>query len=187
MDCPASCRGLLRGLLLFGLFGLFILQTGSMAEAADEDLQPYFGRWQGTAISDQVSAEGEFSFKNRDLDVEIGPKGTGFAITWTAELRDDSGFLSRRSSSLEFIPVGQGVYEAVNPPEAGLSYARTWARISDDAFVVYVFEVDESGLYEVSRYVRRLTSLDVMELGYTRERDGRPARTIVGRLTRVKS
>ena len=65
-------------------------------------------------------------------------------------------------------------------------HERTWARLTDQSLIIYVFEVNEAGVYELSRYVRSLTSLDQMELGYTRHFDGRPVRGVVGQLKRMR-
>ena len=61
-----------------------------------------------------------------------------------------------------------------------------WARLVDKSLVVYIFEVRPTGSYEISRYVRTITAPGKMELGFTRDLDGRPVRQVTGQLSRVE-
>ena len=105
---------------------------------------------------------------------------------WTAEERDKEGYLIRRTGNLAFVSLGNGVFESLDPPKRGIMHERTWARLSGQSLIIYVFEINGAGVYEISRYVRTMTSLDQMELGYTRDFDGRPVRGVVGQLTRIR-
>lgn len=180
--------GMRAFLLGFLVAGFALTQSPAMAE--EGELETFFGDWKGVGITEQVSEAGEFSYTSRDLDVTIRPEKDGFSITWTAEERDKDGYLIRRTGNLAFVSLGNGVFETLDPPQKGpkkgLMHQRTWARLSGQSLIIYVFEIGEGGVYEISRYVRTLSSLDQMELGYTRDFDGRPVRGVVGQLTRMR-
>ena len=162
-----------------------IVSLALPASAQESALSDFLGHWKGVGISEQASETGDFEYANRDLDIEIKPTEDGFALSWTAALRNDDGSLTRKSARLEFREVKSGVFEAPGRTGAGLSHAHTWARLTAGSLIVYVLEIDEAGIYELSQYVRTLTSPGQMELGYTRHRDGRPVRSVIGRLARV--
>lgn len=169
---------------LFVFVLAFVIGTRG-AEAQDAELSDFFGHWQGVGISEQLTDEGEFAYVSRDLDIEIGPIEDAFKITWTAEVRNDEGQLTRKAGGIDFVTVRPGVFEAVGEVADGLSHAHTWARLSGNGLIVYVLEIDEAGVYELSQYVRSLVSKDQLQLGYTRLRDGRPVRNVTAMLSRV--
>ena len=162
-----------------------IVSFARPTSAQESWLSDFIGHWKGVGISEQTSESGDFEYANRDLDIEIKPAEDGFSVSWTAALRNDGGSLIRKSARLEFREVNPGVFEAPDRADAALSHAHTWARLTTRSLVVYVFEIDEAGVYELSQYVRTLTAPGQMELGYTRQRDGRPVRSVIGRLARV--
>lgn len=155
------------------------------AVAQDASLSEFFGRWQGTGISEQVTEAGDFAYAARDLDIDITPSGDAFAISWTTDVRGEGGSLVRKEGNLEFRTVRPGVFESTEETAEGLRHAHTWARMSGASLIVYVLEIDEAGVYELSQYVRTITSVGQMQLGYTRQRDGRPVRTVTAMLSRI--
>ena len=172
------------------ILAVFLILLGTAngpprAAARDADLSEFFGRWQGTGISEQVTEAGDFAYAARDLDIEITPSGDAFAVLWTTDVRGESGSLVRKEGGLEFRTVNAGVFESTETTAEGLGHAHTWARLSGASLIVYVLEIDEAGIYELSQYVRTITSVGQMQLGYTRLRDGRPVRTVTAMLSRV--
>lgn len=170
----------LQRLVLPGL--LFVIFSASAPAA---ELEDFFGRWKGAAIIEQVSESGDFQYSSRDLDVTIRPATQGFSITWTSEKRAADGLLERRSGNRSFFRSGGELFESEMRLRKGLSFQRSWARLTKNSLIIYVLEVDERGVYELSRYMRRLISPEKMTLGYTRDLDGRLVRAITGELARV--
>ena len=61
----------------------------------------------------------------------------------------------------------------------------SWARIKENALVVYLMVIDKEGAYQLQRYERKLVGTG-MELTFTRLKDGEKIRTVKGRLVKTE-
>ena len=60
----------------------------------------------------------------------------------------------------------------------------SWARIKENALIIYLMVIDKKGAYQLQRYERKLVGTG-MELTFTRLKDGEKVRTIKGRLIKA--
>ena len=152
-------------------------------------LDAFFGRWEGSAIG-QDAAESTLGYGIRDLDVRISGTADGLEITWftvprAGSLAGPEAETERRSTTVHFAPAGPSVWlgEAAEGP--GADFSRSWARLDGRSLYVYVLEVDELGIYQLSRYERTISAAGVMDLRFTRDKDGRTVRRVTGSLLRA--
>jgi len=166
---------------------LVLLLSPARAGAQDAlSLDAFFGRWEGSAIS-QRADEPTMGYGVRDLDVRISETADGFEIAWVTVFQD-AGLAAqdaepkRRLTTARFAQIGPSAWigERADGPGAGLTHS--WARLEARSLFVYVLEIDESGLYDLSRYVRTLSPAGVMDLRFTRTRDGATLRRVTGSL-----
>jgi hypothetical protein len=61
---------------------------------------------------------------------------------------------------------------------------QAWARINGNPLTVYIFSVDENGMYEIQSYARTLTGAG-MDLTFSRIKDGEETRTVKAKLSRM--
>ena len=154
--------------------------------AEENGLDRFVGQWEGSGVTEKFSEEGYFTYTKRDLNVAFAETEKGFDITWITGFRveGDSGpVVLRKTTTLNFVEIAPGVYETAESPP--WKRAHRWARLSEGTLIIYIFEVDEAGLYEISRYVRTVSDDGVMQLGFSRDMDGRPVRQVTGTLTRT--
>lgn len=175
-----------RNLLLGGMFLLAL--AGRVAVAAD--FEKFFGRFEGTAI-----VEGESELSPRDLKVEIGPSPKGFTIEWVALIQKPDGRTKRSAYKIPFRTTRRdGIYGSAmkkdlfgHPvpldPLKGQPYV--WARVVGDVLTTYTLIVTEDGGYEMQTFRRELVNSS-MELVYTRIRNGKTLRRVIGSLARVE-
>ena len=171
---------------LVPLLALFLVLLPSVLGAAEPSLEPFLGKWSGVGVSEKYLEAGYFTYTERDLDMSVTKTEEGFELTWTTGMRpegSDGPVTVRKTTTLTFKETEPGVFEADAPPPWVKSYR--WARLVDKSLVVYIFEVRPTGFYEISRYVRTITAPGEMELGFTRDLDGRPVRQVTGQLSRV--
>lgn len=185
-----SLQGL-RGLpVLAVLAALFVAPSAAAQEALA--LDAFFGSWQGSAIDTRVEAS-SLDYGLRDMDVRIAGTEDGFEIDWVTVIQSPgvgSGAAAdaearRRSTTQRFVRAGPAVWEAADTEGPGLGRTHTWARLAERSLTVYVLEIDESGLYQLSRYERTITPAGVMDLKFTRTRDGVTVRRVSGSLMPV--
>ncbi|MBM3488905.1 MAG: hypothetical protein FJX68_00410 [Alphaproteobacteria bacterium] len=166
-----------------------LLACAGSAAAADLPLGAFYGKWQGSALSEsQISSY--FRLSSRDIGVEIRAAGEGFTLTWNTVLRQRGDPRSPteelRSNTLTFVParrpglwVGQG---NADPVQGGRPFF--WAYVQDNTLVVQSLQVADDGGSELQVYRRTLTG-NGMELEFTRTLDGEAARRAKGRLIKL--
>ena len=165
-----------------------LLAAGGTRAQDALSLDAFFGRWEGSAIGKSVTASAP-GYRARDLDVTISGTPEGFEITWVTLIRgQDDGAdeaAERRATTARFIATGGSTWQAegAEAPPAGL--ARSWGRLEGNSLNVYVLEIDETGIYEIAQYERTITPAGVMDLKFTRIRDGRTVRQVTGSLLRA--
>ena len=155
-----------------------------------EDLRTaaFFGQWVGSGIAHSQDSL-YFGVTVRDLDVRIGPTSDGFSISWTTVLRQggdpDNPDVRRRSTAIDFVSSARPrvfhAREAQEPLEGG-SYI--WARIKERTLTVYIFNIDDDGVYDMQSYARTLSGTG-MDLNFTRIRDGEPMRSVNAKLVKA--
>ena len=162
----------------------------SRSHAAGPDLEPFFGEFEGEAITDQ---EGELN--TRDLRVTISPARDGFTVEWISVTKRSDGSLKRKEYSIDFLPTRrQGIFRSGQrkdlfghavplDPMQGDPYV--WARVHEDTMTVFALHVLEDGGYEMQTYARRRIP-EGLSLSYSRVRDGEVLRTVTGILREVK-
>ena len=174
-------------LRVLALLAALLAAGGAWAQDA-LSLEAFFGRWEGSAIGKSVAASAP-GYRARDLDVTISETADGFEISWVTVIRgqddDADAAAERRATSARFVAAGGATWqaEATEAPPAGLS--RSWARLEGSSLKVYVLEIDETGIYEIAQYERTITPAGVMDLKFTRIRDGRTVRQVTGSLLRA--
>ncbi|MSP67426.1 MAG: hypothetical protein EXQ96_04910 [Alphaproteobacteria bacterium] len=184
---PTYRRASLRG--AFAATAL-ILFAALPAFAADAPLGAFFGRWQGTGIA-QTPSTRYFGETVRDLDVTLKGEGTGFSIEWTTILRErgdpNDPRVQRKATRLRFVAAGPpGLFRAEPQGEPITNPAYTWAQLAGNTLALHLFQVTETGGYEIQVWRRRLTG-EGMELNYLRLRDDEDERSVSGRLIRIGS
>lgn len=175
----------MTALRALAILSVFIL-TAATARAAEDGLERFLGAWTGAGVSEKFMEEGYFTYSTRDLNITFTRSDKGFDTIWTTGFRtegDKGPVVLRKTTTLHFKEVAPGYFETEESPP--WRRAQRWARLTKDgALIVYIFEVDDHGVYEISRYVRRITEDGMMELGFSRDLDGRPVRQVTGTLTR---
>lgn len=158
-------------------------------------IDAFFGRWEGSALG-QDADEPTVGYGVRDLDVRISRTTDGFEITWftvprTGSLSAPETETQRRSTTAHFARSGPSTWAAENAEGAesaegvngpGASFSHSWARLEGRSLYIYVLEIDEGGIYQLSRYQRTLSPAGVMDLKFTRARDGTTVRRVSGSL-----
>ena len=155
---------------------------------AQSTIDPFYGRWIGKGITENVGVASSEVFVDRDLDVTIEPTEDGFTIVWkTSRSTKKNGASDVRlwSITVPFVDAGRGgLYRMVFPtdPVSGTPYM--WARLADRTLVVNSMTISEDGVLERQKYVRTLANNDEMRLRYTRSLDGTIVRSVLGVLDR---
>jgi hypothetical protein len=181
----------LQGLRVLAALAVLFMAPAAAAQEALA-LDAFFGLWEGSAIDTRVEAS-SLDYGLRDMDVRIAGTEDGFEIAWVTVIQSPgiaSGAAAdaearRRSTTQRFVRVGPAVWEAADTDGPGLGRAHTWARLAERSLTVYVLEIDETGLYQLSRYERTITPAGVMDLKFTRTRDGVTVRRVSGSLMPV--
>ena len=169
---------------------LCLVAPAVMAARALADIEPFYGEYQGEAISE---TGGEV--RKRDLQVEISPRGEGFAVKWISVSRRADGTIRRKEQEIEFLPTArEDIYRSAMrkdlfgnrvpmDPIKGDPYV--WARTEERTLIVYMLLVLEDGGYELHTYRRSLIP-EGLHLEFSRIRDGKVFRTVTGTLRRVR-
>ena len=158
-----------------------------IAPAAAENLpiEAFFGRWGGSAVGQSVTTS-TMGYGARDLDVTISGTAEGFDITWITVIKpsgvEPDSDEHRRISTASFLSSGPSSFEAKGAQGVGPGKSYSWARIEERSLIVYVFEIDGEGVYDLSRYVRTISDSGIMDLSFTRTRDGATVRRVTGNL-----
>lgn len=158
-----------------------IVAAPSRAAAENSSLEAFLGHWTGSAISQQFTPAG-LRYAPRDLDVTVSRTEDGFDISWTTLIRsrDSTKAPERRETSVSFVRTGPAEFVARDLDSPGVGGTYSWARIEERALIVYLFEIGPDGIYELSRYARTVSPTGVMDLDFTRLRDGRTEIHVTG-------
>ncbi len=167
---------------------LALVVGAAPAQATSAKIQAFFGKWEGNAVSEsRISVN--FQLTVRDINVEVGPSGGGFLLTWRTVQRqkgspsDPKEVL--RETTLDFQPVRAGIWRAGDSRDPLVDKgAYAWAFIDDQTLVVNVMRIGTDGRPELQVYRRTLTG-GFMKLEFTRIVDGSAVRSAKGRLIKV--
>jgi hypothetical protein len=174
----------MKDLRILAVLVALLVAQGARAEDA-LPLDAFFGSWNGSAIDTRVE-ETTVGYGLRDMDVRIAGTADGFEITWVTVIQaqgaDADATAQRRSTTARFVRAGPSTWEAEGANGSEAVWFHTWARLAGRSLTVYVLEIDESGIYQVSRYERTITPAGVMDLKFTRIRDGTTVRRVTGNL-----
>lgn len=149
-------------------------------------IDAFFGRWEGSALG-QSADEPTIDYGVRDLDVRISGTADGFEITWftvprAGSLTAPEAEAQRRFTTAHFVRSGPSTWQAEGAEGPGASFSHTWARLEGRSLYVYVLEIDDNGIYQLARYKRTISPAGVMDLQFTRTRDGTTVRRVSGSL-----
>jgi hypothetical protein len=174
MDIQKFCS------LIVGLV-IFVSNAQAGEPAAIDD---FVGNWVGVGLKEDVTdyATGGADYGLRDLDVSIEQAQTGLNITWTTHFLDTN---EKKSTSITLVQKAPNVFVETENGDVLNGGTAVWGRIEDQSLIVYVFEVDQNGIYDLSRYERRL-SIGQMFLYFKRTRDGKTIRSVIGELVRAQ-
>lgn len=170
---------------------VLVALLASAPAGAQESLtiDAFFGRWEGSALG-QSADEPTIGYGARDLDVRISRTADGFEITWftvprAGSLTAPEAEAQRRFTTAQFVRSGPSTWAAAGSEGAngpGASFSHSWARLEGRSLYVYVLEIDEDGIYQLSQYQRTISPAGVMDLKFTRTRDGTTVRRVSGNL-----
>ncbi len=163
-----------------------ILPLGTAA--AQSAIDPFYGRWIGKGITENVGVASSEVFVDRDLDVTIAPTEDVFTIVCkTSRTTKKNGASQVRlwSITVPFVDAERGgLYRMVFPTDPVTGTPYMWARVADRTLIVNSMTISDEGALEQQRYVRTLLSDDEMQLRYTRSLDGSIVRSVLAHLTR---
>lgn len=169
---------------LLSVLALLLAAPGPAGAAGKTGLAAFFGNWGGTAIAKNRDSI-YFGVTIRDLDVTIAGTGDGFDISWTTVFRrggtPDKPKIRRKTTKLSFAWAGPGLYRAKGADGPGFGRNFSWGRIEGNRLLLYIFVLDDKGIYQLSSYTRTLTGSG-MDLEFSAIRDGESLRTVTGRL-----
>ncbi len=170
-------------------FILVLLIFGTAWPAAaeqDASIKAFFGRWGGSAIAKNRDSI-YFGVTIRDIDVTITGAPEGFNISWTTVFRrggtPNKPNIRRKTTRLSFAETDPGIYQAKGASRAGPGGTYIWARLERNTLSIYLFAIDNRGIYQLSSYARRITGSG-MDLEFSVIRDGESLRTVTGRLVK---
>ena len=166
---------------------VFLALTLKVQASEQLSLNAFLGDWTGVAITEDIIHLGmrRVDYSLRDLDVSIAATETGINLTWTAHTRRN-GKPKKRTNSVALTRTAPDVFKAAGTSNVLTGESAVWARIEEKSLIVYVLEIDPKGVYELSRYERRLTPSGGMLLDFKRLRDGKLRRTVTGELVHVR-
>ncbi len=148
----------------------------------------FFGTFSGGGVAENEDSI-YFAVTARDFDVVIGPAGDGFKVTWTSVIRRGGDVakpkVRKKSTTRTFVSGARpGVFNGASSGDPLSGKEMSWARIKENALVVYLMVIDKEGAYQLQRYERKLVGTG-MELTFTRLKDGEKIRTVKGRLIKT--
>lgn len=157
------------------------------AAAADLPVDAFYGRYQGSGIAENRDSL-YFGVTVRDLDVLIGPEGSGFFVEWTSVIRSGGDpanpEIKRRTQRMNFVPAPSGKMYIAQASQDPTGDGYVWARIADQTLTVNVLQVRADGSYAVQTYDRTLTGTG-MSLKFVNITNGEPTREVSARLVKT--
>jgi hypothetical protein len=163
------------------------LVSETRADAGDEGVAVFFGRWVGTGIVDGGDRT-DPSVSIRDLDAIVRAMEDGFAICWITvkrERRAEGRDVTQSVRRLRFRSAGIDLWRAATfKDDEGVHSA--WAEWRDMRLVIFTPTEggDENG-NELQVYDRRILEDDTMQLDFTRMNDERLTRGVHAQLNRL--
>jgi hypothetical protein len=164
---------------------LMLTAFPSWSHAQAEETAPidaFVGDWKGVGIKEDIGGplSATQSMELRDLDVNI-EKTDGLVISWVTRTHETA---KKKSTSVTLFQTAPNLFVGDENGDVLNGGTVVWGRIEEQSLIVYVLEVDQNGIYDVSRYERKLSG-DRMFLYYTRNHDGRTVRSVIGELART--
>lgn len=157
------------------------------AFAADLPLDAFYGRYQGSGIAENRDSL-YFGVTVRDLDVVIGPEGSGFFVEWTSVIRSGGDpanpDVKRRVQRMAFVPAPGGRMYFATGAQDPTGDGFVWARIGDQTLTVNVMLVRKDGSYAIQTYDRTLSGTG-MGLKFVNVTNGEPTREVSARLVKT--
>jgi hypothetical protein len=144
---------------------LLALTCSSVAWAEDVQISAFFGRYEGTGITEKLEGV-YYGIAAPDLNIEIGLAANGFYLQWTrvdraSQDRADQQ-VARTNQRIEFTPSGHsGTYRAIGQ-DSKVNGLYTWATVSGQSLTVSQMGVDARGGLEIQNYARTLTDLGML-------------------------
>jgi len=167
-----------------------ILASSATASAQKRTLSinHFFGTFSGGGVAENEDSL-YFAVTARDFDVVIGPADGGFKVDWTSVIRGGGEVgkprVRKKSTSRIFVAGARpGLFTATSSGDPLAGGEMAWARIKDNALMVYLMVIDDDGAYQIQRYERKLSGTG-MELTFTRLKDGEKIRTVTGGLIKT--
>ncbi len=171
---------------------LVALSAPAEAQKRTLSISHFFGTFSGGGVAENEDSL-YFAVTARDFDVVIGPAATsgrgGFKVAWTSVIRGGGDVgkprVRKKSTTRTFIAGARpGLFTATSSGDPLAGGEMAWARIKDNALMVYLMVIDDDGAYQIQRYERKLSGTG-MELTFTRLKDGEKIRTVTGRLIKT--
>ena len=182
----------MRAILAAGLMAISgFLGVAPQAQAADAALQQFFGAYVGHA----TQAPNE-PLMPRDLATKISPHGrNGFTLEWTTVIYRADG-PARRSYAVNFAPsdrpgifasaMRSDVFGQSEPLDPLKGDPYLWAQLGGQTLTVHAMLITDDGGYEMQTYERTLAE-GGMVLRFSRNRNGKELKTVIGKLKRAGS
>lgn len=168
--------------ILLVLLAVTFVSTAGMAWADEPSPEQFFGTYKGSGVTQTPNA-GVLGFRDRDLDVEIGPDEGGFFIAWTTVFRDWGKEPKRKSARISFDPSPRpGIYLERSAAQR-VGWGLRWASFGENTLTVRSLLIQDDGSYVVQTY-NRMFSDDGMFLHFISDEDGQTIRMVTGRLTK---
>ncbi len=164
-------------LLLIAL--VMLVSNAQAAERAPIDA--FLGNWMGVGLTENFTESYQFDYSIRDLDVNIAATDAGLDLTWTTHIRLN-GTTKSKTTNVSLIRTEPGVFVGTEKADVLAGEIAVWGRIEEQSLIVYLFQIDINGIYDLSRYERRLSGNGRMFLYFKRTRDGITRRRVSGEL-----
>ncbi len=178
---------MIKSLMALVLAVLLLAAPTQQSNAQQLPVDAFYGNFTGTGIAENSDSL-YFGVTVRDLDVTIGPEGTGFYIEWTSIIRGGgtpaTPEVRERISRMTFEPSDRpGIFRALDSGNPLTEEALAWAYVANTTMTVHIMAVRDDGGYEINTYDRTLSGTG-MDLQFTSRRNGEAVRTVQGRLVK---
>ncbi len=167
---------------------LVAFSSTASAQKRTLSIAHFYGTFSGGGVAENEDSI-YFAVTARDFDVVIGPAERGFKATWTSVIRSGGDInkpkVRKKSTTRTFVSGAlPGVFNGTSSGDPLSGKEMSWARIKENALIIYLMVIDKDGAYQLQRYERKLVGTG-MELTFTRLKDGEQVRTVKGRLIKT--